>query len=123
MTIASLDLFDSNVVAFARRTDPDTSHDAAVAVTGRIRELHLAVLRYAATVQAFTDPAMNAHFGVTSSTYRTRRAELVDRGAIEDTGARTTIGDKGRRHALWRITAKGRAILASHDPGDAPMAA
>ena len=107
------------VVAFARHSDPDTSHEAADRVNGRIRELHLAVLRYAASVRAFTDPAMNAHFGTHSSTYRTRRAELVDRGAIEDTQIREVLGDGGRRHALWRITDRGRAILMAHERPDA----
>lgn len=102
------------VLAFARRDDPDTSREAAESITPRIRQLQLAVLAYAASCEqvGFTDPAMNAHFGVTSSTYRTRRAELVDLGLVYDTGERVALGaGGGRKHAVWRVTSKGTALL------------
>jgi hypothetical protein len=106
--------------AFARNTDPDTSHMAADGVSPHVRELQLKVLAYAAErgLGGFVDPEMNDHFGVTSSTYRTRRSELVAKRMIEDSGARLTIGGKGRKHAVWRITDKGWAIhLASTSSG------
>lgn len=101
------------VIAFARRDDLDTSREAAASVTPRIRQLQIAVLEYALDCWpgGFTDPAMNAHFGVTSSTYRTRRAELVDMGMIHDTGERVTLGAGGRKHAVWRITDRGMVTL------------
>jgi hypothetical protein len=102
----------ANVVAFARNSDPDTSHQAAESITPRIRQLQVAVLAFASTCpDGFTDPLMNDHFQTHSSTYRTRRSELVDLGMIEDTGNRLTLGPKGRKHALWRITAKGADAL------------
>lgn len=101
------------VVAFARRSDPNTSHEAATAASPLIRQVRLVVLRYAESCGApgFTDVALNAHFASHSSTYRTRRRELVDLGMIEDTGERVTVGDGGRRHAVWRITWKGLGQL------------
>lgn len=106
------DLFgNDNGAAHARRSDPDTSHEAALGISGRVSEVQRAVLDYAATVGAagFIDPDLAAHFGNSSSTYRSRRAELVGLGLIHDTGARKTVGEKGRRFAVWRITDKGRA--------------
>ena len=97
-------------VAHARRDDMDTSRDAAEEVTPHIRELQIKVLEFAREHGAgFTDVDLNQHFGTTSSTYRTRRSELVDKGLIEDTGDRVALGGRGRRHALWRITEKGLA--------------
>jgi hypothetical protein len=100
-------------LAHARRGDPDTSREAAEEVTPRIRELQAAVLRYAMQCgfRGFTDPAMNDYFDCRSSTYRTRRAELVALGLIEDTGNRIGEG-KGRKHAVWRITTAGYAKAA-----------
>jgi hypothetical protein len=98
------------VVAFARRSDLETSHEAARLVSPVIRQVRLAVLQYAESCgnAGFTDHAMNDHFdGHTTSTYRTRRRELVDLGMIEDTGARVKLPSSGRRHAVWRITWKG----------------
>lgn len=108
-------MFDAlgTVVAFARRSDLDTSKEAAAAVSPLIRQVRLAVLEYAEScgTPGFTDVALNAHFASHSSTYRTRRRELVDLGMIEDTGERVTVGEGGRRHAVWRITWKGMAQL------------
>lgn len=105
------DLFgNDNGKARARWSDPDTSHQAAEIVTPSLRELQALVLSYAFSCGdgGFTDPTLNDHFGTHSSTYRTRRAELVDFGLIADTGERLKVG-KGRAHAVWRITDSGRA--------------
>lgn len=100
-------------LAHARRGDPDTSREAAEEVTPRIRELQAEVLKYAAQCggRGFTDPQMNDYFDCRSSTYRTRRAELVALALIEDTGTRVGTG-KGRKHAVWRITGAGYAKAA-----------
>jgi hypothetical protein len=106
--------------AFARNTDPDTSHMAADEVSPHVRDLQLKVLAYAADrgLGGFIDPDMNEDFGVTSSTYRTRRSELVAKGMIEDTGERLAIGGAGRKPAVWRISDKGWAVhLASTSSG------
>ena len=107
------DMFDRQPRAVARRDDLDTSHLAAEDITPRIRILQAAVLSFAASCRpfGFTDPAMNDHFDTHSSTYRTRRAELVVLGLIEDSGERVCIGPSGRKHAVWRITDRG---LAKH---------
>lgn len=106
------DLFgNDNAAAHARRTDPDTSHMAADEITPALRQLQAMVLAYAARrgLGGFTDPEMNEDFGTHLSTYRTRRAELVEMGLIEDSGKRLQVGGKGRKHAIWRITDKGFA--------------
>jgi len=99
-------------LAHGRRGDPETSRDAAVEITPKIRQLQLDVLHYAAGCGAagFTDPAMNAHFNCQTSTYRTRRSELVCLGLIEDTGKREGEA-KGRKHAVWKITGAGLARI------------
>lgn len=97
-------------VTLARTGDPDTSHEAAESISPRLRELQEAVLDFAAGASdGFTDVAMNRHFGTQGSTYRTRRAELVAKGYIRDSGERHTYGEngKGRRHIIWQITVAG----------------
>jgi hypothetical protein len=97
-------------LAHARRGNPDTSREAAEQITPRIRQLQAEVLRFAAGVRGFTDVELSDYFDARSSTYRTRRAGLVALGLIEDSGNR--VGDKGRRHAVWRITSEGQAKVA-----------
>ena len=94
--------------AHARRSDLDTSVAAAEEVTPHIRELQALVLAFAKSCgrRGFTDVALNEHFETTSSTYRTRRSELVDKGLVEDSGERIALGGRGRKHALWRVTFK-----------------
>ena len=120
------DLFGhDHVAAFARIGDPDTSHLAAEDITPRIRILQAAVLSFAASCRpfGFTDPAMNNHFETHSSSYRTRRAELVGMGMIEDSGERVCIGASGRKHAVWRITDRGWAKHLELAVGDLAAAA
>lgn len=104
------DLFQNdNATAHARWSDPDTSHAAAGEITLSLRPLQAQVLAYAFAKgdRGFSDPEMSLDFESLSSTYRTRRAELVDYGLIADTGERLKVG-KGRCHAVWRITDAGR---------------
>jgi DNA-binding MarR family transcriptional regulator len=103
--------------AHARRLDPDTSHDAAAAISAHLPHKQMQVLRYAARVgeAGFTDLAMQENFSNHSSTYRTRRAELVDAGFIEDSGHRQQPGGKGRLYIVWRITDAGRAAAERID--------
>ena len=119
------DMFDRQPRAVARRDDLDTSHLAAEDITPRIRILQAAVLSFAASCRpfGFTDPAMNDHFETHSSTYRTRRAELVAMGLIEDSGDRACIGASGRKHAVWRITDRGLAKHLELTVGDLSAAA
>ena len=96
-------------MAHARPTDPNTSREAANEVSLRIRRPQLEVLEFPAELGLFTDLQMNEFFRTDSSTYRTRRAELVSLGSIEDRGERMTVRGTGRKHALWRINGQGRA--------------
>lgn len=103
-------------IAHARNTDLDTSHEAAEFISPHIRELQRKVLAYAfrCGYGGFTDVALNRHFGTTSSTYRTRRSELVAKGLIVDSGERVkNPGERGRRHAVWVITHAGRKVAQS----------
>ena len=45
---------------------------------------------------------MNDHFETHKSTYRARRATLVDKGLIEDSGLRVK-SPNGRNMTVWRI--------------------
>lgn len=105
-------------LAHARRTDPDTSREAANDISSALRQIQIAVLQFAAMcgVRGFTDPELSDYFDTTSSTYRTRRSELVTMGMVEDTGERVAVGPKGRRHAIWRITPKGQAEVMRQLP-------
>ena len=110
------DLFGNDIArARARRNDPFTSRLAADYVTPSLQQIQRQVLGYAVTKgsRGFVDPELNDHFGSHLSTYRTRRAELVGLGMIEETGEHRSLAPdgKGRKHQVWRITAKGLATL------------
>lgn len=93
--------------AHARNTDPDTSHEAAESISPRLRELQRKVLMFAYDYpDGFIDPELNRRFDTHGSTYRTRRAELVEQGLIRDSGERRTDGGT-RRHIIWQITLEG----------------
>ena len=82
--------------AVARRTDPDTSREAADSL-GDLTDLQIRVLNLLDEVGAATDEALvdayEARFGqVSPSTVRTRRRELQDAGAVEVVGHATTKG-------------------------------
>jgi hypothetical protein len=89
--------------AHARRTDPDTSHDAAAAVSPDLRALQMRVEAFAlrAGPHGFTDAEMEANLGDSGSTLRTRRSELSARNIVLDSGQRRTFGDSARRRIVW----------------------
>lgn len=93
--------------AHARRDDPDTSHEAAAAVSPLLNEVQRAVLAFAKRRgrDGFTDPELSAYFSCDGSTYRSRRAELVADGLIEDSGDRRRPEEGGRRFIVWRAVA------------------
>lgn len=98
--------------AHARHGDPETSHEAAEFISPHVQRMQRAVLEFAGepeSADGFTDVALNRHFETTGSSYRSRRAELVERGFIRDSGERHTYGEngKGRRHIIWQITLAG----------------
>jgi len=86
----------------ARSTDPLTSHEAAASVR-RIRESQQAILDVIVAAGPITDEAIFARLTVklSPSGARTRRAELVERGLVVDSGE-TAILPSGRRSIKWR---------------------
>ena len=93
-----------------RRGDPATSRAAAVSVLDTLPTIQQAVYvyAYAQGAKGFTDEQMLSYFNSTSSTYRTRRAELTRMGLIVDTGRTQTLST-GRKAIIWAMfdTMKG----------------
>ena len=90
--------------AVARRTDPETSREAADSL-GDLTDLQVRVLNLLDTIGAATDEALvdayEARFGqVSPSTVRTRRRELEDIGAVEAVAYGQTKG--GHRCRVYR---------------------
>ena len=111
------------VIGFARRTDPETSKEAAREATKALRDKQRKVLQYGFECgpRGFTDEQLNESFGSHSSTWRSRWAELTALGYIADTGAR--VGERGRRHIVWSITAEGGHVHIYGAESSGPMAA
>ena len=91
-------------VALARRTDPDTSREAADSL-GDLTDLQVRVLNLLDDIGAATDEALvdayTARFGqVSPSTVRTRRRELEDIGAVVQVAFGQTKG--GRRCRVYQ---------------------
>lgn len=108
------DLVDLANAARSRAGAPDTSREAAAAITEQgLRPIQLSILRYAASrgAEGFTDFEMQDHFEDQGSTHRARRSELRDFLLVEDSGDRRKRGPKGRNFIVWRITEKGRLYL------------
>jgi len=86
-----------------RRDAQDTSVEAAESIAPSVPKIASIVFEYAAMrgSQGFTDEEMNEYFETHKSSYRARRAELVDRGLIEDSGVRVK-GPNGRNMIVWR---------------------
>lgn len=98
------DLFDPpGGAAHARRTDPETSHDAADSVTPDLRQLQARVADYAKRRGrlGFTDAQMSNDLQDPGSTLRTRRSELTARNIILDSGERRTFGESARQRIVW----------------------
>src|SRR5690349_12890558 len=82
--------------AHARRTDPETSHAAAASLTperlakGQAEVLN--ILRQGPMCdQRIAQTALAWHSAQSPSGLRTRRAELVAAGLVEDSGRRETL--------------------------------
>jgi hypothetical protein len=112
------DLPEDPPQAHARRTDPDTSHQAAASLGGdTIRRSQAEVLAVLKLVGPSTDTALvtayEAHQAVagvyidglplhpqSESGIRTRRRELVELGKVRDSGGRVRLVS-GRMSAVW----------------------
>jgi len=88
----------------ARNTDPSTSHEAAASVdqVTKTQEYILKVLRRPRAdvelVAAYRN--MKTAPRASESGIRSRRAELVDRGLVVDTGKRVRL-ESGRYAIVW----------------------
>ena len=93
-----------NLFKLFRKDAKDTSVEAAQSIMLALPNIEAAVYEYAALrgARGFTDDEMNDHFETHKSTYRARRSTLVDKGLIEDSGARIK-GPNGRNMTVWRI--------------------
>lgn len=96
--------------ARARRSDPITSHEAAASVR-KITETHTRLLDLLERRGAMTDEEISAAWTgsglppASPSGLRSRRAELVDRGLIADSGM-TRLTASGRRTIVWISAAR-----------------
>jgi hypothetical protein len=93
-----------NLFKMFRRDARETSVEAAKSIMLALPNIEAAVYEYAALrgKQGFTDDQMNEHFQTHKSTYRARRATLVEKGFIEDSGV-CVKGPNGRKMTIWRI--------------------
>jgi hypothetical protein len=90
----------------ARKTDPSTSHEAAASVKD-LTETKKVILRLLKKGKK-TDVDLVEAFYRTSTLYasesgiRSRRAELVEAGLVEDSGLRVRLRS-GRNAILWKV--------------------
>ena len=93
-----------NLFKMFRKDAKDTSVESAKSIMLALPNIEAAVYEYAAMrgTRGFTDDQMNEHFETHKSTYRARRASLVEKGFVEDSGIRVK-GPNGRNMTVWRI--------------------
>jgi hypothetical protein len=102
-------LFDAaNAVRLSRNTDPDTSHLAARSQSEiKMTEVRTAIHQLLwAHRDGLTDAQIAALYQgprASASGLRTRRAELVAVGMVEDSGQRA-LTESNRKAIIWRIT-------------------
>lgn len=103
--------FTARSKVVARRSDPDTSWEAARSVT-KVTEKQEAVLGLFRAFGHMTDEqAWQSYKGwlrmsetpMSVSGFRTRRAELVAMGLLRDSGLRV-VGSTGRKMIVWAAT-------------------
>jgi hypothetical protein len=90
-------------MAHARNTDPETSHEAAHAVTNttQLQQHILNVLTRAMTdTELLSAVEVTYPHQVSASGVRTRRSELAAQGLVKDTGERKKL-PSGRRAIVW----------------------
>ena len=100
------------MTALARTTDPETSHAAAASITGLTARQDAVLRVFKRNRFPMTDVSLCAMYensvrrGVVPaqsvSGIRTRRAELVDRGLLVDSGNRARLAS-GRKAIVWRL--------------------
>lgn len=98
--------------ARARKTDPETSHEAARAQDElRLRLSQGLILTLLQKHGPMSDEEVWSHLAMqpggppmSRSGARTRRKELVSMGYVEDSGLRATL-PSGRQSIVWRVKA------------------
>jgi hypothetical protein len=92
-----------NLFKLFRRKSKDTSIEAAKSIVSEVPNIQAQVHAYAKSCgsHGFTDEQLNEHFKTTKSTYRSRRADLVEKGYIVDSGVRVK-NNGGRFTIVWR---------------------
>jgi len=90
----------------ARTTDPETSHEAARSVKN-LTQTQENILRIFNKYRRLTDEMLLRYYrgqyrkpAVSDSGLRSRRAELVARGLLEDSGLRSKM-NSGRNAIMW----------------------
>ena len=93
-----------NFFKLFRKDARSTSVEAAKSIVPALPNIEGKVFEYATMrgKQGFTDDQMSEYFNTHKSTYRARRASLVEKGYIEDSGIHVK-GPNGRNMTVWRI--------------------
>lgn len=96
----------SNDPPYTRSGDPETSHEAEEAARLALREDQATVERYARErgAEGFTDWQMHRDLEDDTSTYRSRRADLVARRILVDSGNRRREPESSspqRNRVVW----------------------
>lgn len=105
--------------ARARRTDPETSHDAAFAFSvSKLRASQYEIFRLLSLFGPAHDEEIERRaklHGVKQkgSGIRTRRHELVELTLLRDSGARVTLADSRRESIVWEVNPSPRPPTAS----------
>lgn len=80
----------------------DTSRLAYESILPRLTELQAIVMAAMQTApDGMTDHELEAFCGSHGSTYRTRRAELTEKGLVEFTGEKRLVGGTWRK--VWKL--------------------
>lgn len=103
--------------AHARRTDPETSHEAAESVREvTIRMTQRRILICLLSIGPQDDIGISQWFTINNqlppspSGLRTRRSELVAKGLVQHSGEYGKSAT-GRRTRIWEITEAGRRLM------------
>jgi len=114
-----------NERAVARRTDPATSWAAARSLSeDTLRDSQREVLRIVRRFGPLTDDGIFGWFAdgtISPSGARTRRAELVAKGLVYDTGRRERL-PSGRHSIVWAAVAPGTVVAPLDPEPTAPVA-
>lgn len=108
------------LIAHAKRTDPDTAHQAASSLSAtHLRKTQYEVLyAYRFSKGGMSHPDLISYMRASSniaqsdSSIRSRSKELLDMGLIEDKGISPFRTSSGRKQHYFAITHAGRTAIA-----------